>query len=387
MALAAGPLLVASQTDDPRLISFAALLDWLPGFVLGLYAGVLADRHDRRVLMVLGNTGRAGVLSVLVLMLATGWVNIWLVLAAMLVLGTADTFSKAAGRTVLPMIVDKVDLGIANARFQFGWMGISRLIAPPLGAALFTLGYAWPFVTQLVCAGLAALLVSRLVLPPHGMPIEGRSHVWSDVRQGWSWAWTNPAIRALNLQILTFNIAYGAVFGTMVLYARDRLGLSAVGYGLLVASIAVGGVVGALTYGWLERHVHIRDIMRYGLIWEVSTWGILAWTTHWWVALPVLGLFGVHEGYWGATASSVQQRAIPQQLQGRVGSVYQMLLMGGLVAGAGLSGLLSERWGLTAPYWFGFAAAGITLVLLWRELGRIAHADEESVRGVAAATG
>lgn len=387
MALAAGPLLVASQTDDPRLISFAALLDWLPGFVLGLYAGALADRHDRRRLMVLGNLGRAGVLSVLVIMLATGWVDIWLVLAAMLVLGTADTFSMAAGRTVLPMIVDKADLGIANARFQFGWMGINRLIAPPLGAALFTAGHAWPFVTQLVCAGLATLLVARLVLPPHGMPAEGRSHVWGDVRQGWSWAWKNPAIRALNLQILTFNVAYGAVFGTMVLYSRDRLGLSEVGYGLLVASIAVGGVVGALTYGWLERHVHIRDIMRYGLIWEVSTWGILAWTTHWWIALPVLGLFGIHEGYWGATASSVQQRAIPQHLQGRVGSVYQMLLMGGLVAGAALSGLLSDRWGLTAPYWFGFAAAGITLVLLWRELGRIAHADEESVRDVAPATG
>ncbi len=64
MALAAGPLLVASLTDDPRLISLAALLDWLPGFVFGLYAGVLADRHNRKRLMVLANVLRGFALVV-----------------------------------------------------------------------------------------------------------------------------------------------------------------------------------------------------------------------------------------------------------------------------------------------------------------------------------
>lgn len=377
MAVAAGPLLVASQTSDPRLISLAALLDWLPGSLFGLYAGVLADRHDRRLLMLLGNVLRLAILGVLVLMLVTGWVTIWLVLVTMLALGIADTLARAASWPVLAMLVERRDLGVANARFQFGWMGINRLVAPPIGAALFAVGSFWPFLTQLLCAGLAVLLLVQLVLPPHGTPADQRTHALRDIRQGWTWAWHNPAIRALNLQIVTFNVAYGAVFGTMVLYARERLGLAAVGYGLLISSIAVGGVIGSFAYGWVERHVHIRDIMRYGLIWEVSTWGILAWTTHWWVALPVLGLFGVHEGFWGATASSVQQRAIPPELQGRVSSVYQMLMMGGLVVGAGLSGQLADRWSITAPYWFGFGCAAIMLVLLWVELGRIAHADEE----------
>lgn len=375
MALAAGPLLIASQTSDPRLISLAALLDWLPGFVFGMYAGVLADRHDRRALMMYGNVLRVLIVGALVVILATGSVSVPLVLVVMLALGISDTFAYSAGRTVLPMIVPRTELGIANARFQFGFQGINRLIAPPIGAALFTVGMAWPFLVQVLCAALAAVLLSRLRLPPHGVAREDRRHVLAEIREGWHWSWRIPAVRALNLQIVTFNVAYGAVFGTMVLYARERLGLSSVGYGLLISSVAVGGVIGAITYGWLERRFQIRDIMRYGLVWEVSTWGILAWTTHWWIALPVLTAFGVHEGYWAAISGAVQQRAVPQEVQGRVGSIYLMLLMGGLVAGAGLSGVLSRTWGVTAPYWFGCAIAGVVLVVLWRELGRIAHAD------------
>ncbi|UDY22664.1 MFS transporter [Nocardioides sp. Kera G14] len=377
MATAAGPLLVASRTHDARLVSLAALLDWLPGFAFGLYAGMLADRHDRRVLMMIGNALRAAVLAVLVGCLAFGAAPIVVVLLTMLALGIADTLAQSAGRTVLPMIVDRVDLGIANARFQFGWMGINRLIAPPLGAGLFVVAQWVPFVTQLVCAGLAIVLLAQLALPPHGVAPDDRRHPVSEIRDGWLWAWHNPAVRTLNLQIVCFNLAYGAVWATMVLYAHERLGLGDLGYGLLLAAIAVGGVIGSFTYGLVERHVSIGDIMRYGLVWETSSWALLGWTDQAWVAFVVLGLFGVHEGYWGATYSSVTQRLIPHDLQGRVGSVYMVLLTGGLVLGAAVAGPMSHHWGITAPYWFGFASAAICLAALWREIGRLAREDEQ----------
>lgn len=376
MALAAGPLLVASRTSDPRLISLAALLDWLPGMVFGLYAGVLADRHDRRFLMVLGNALRGVILLALVLMLVTGRVSITAVLVTMFVQGVSDTFTQAAGGAVLPMIVTREDLGVANARFQFGWMGLNRLIAPPLGAALFAIGHAWPFLTQLVCSLLAAVLLAQLVLPPHGIEREQRRHAVREMREGWVWSWGNAAMRTLNVQIVAFNLAYGAVWSTMVLYAHRRLGLSPIGYGLLLASIAVGGVVGASTYGWLERHVPMSTIMRTGLVWETMTWGFLAWTDHWWVAFTVLGLFGVHEGYWGAILGAIRGRIVPNELRGRVGSVYTMLLTGGLVVGAAVGGPVSHRWGITAPYWFGFGCAAVVLVAIWRQLTHLTYDDQ-----------
>ena len=381
IATASGPLLIAHLTHDPRLIALAALLDWLPGLVFGLYAGVLADRHDRRRVVIFSRIPSAIALMLLIVMLAVDHVTIWAVLVMMLSMGVADTFSMTAGRTIVPMLVDKADLGIANARFGLGQMAINRMAGPPIGAALFAVSSVVPFVAELVFNVLALLLVARIVLPPHGVQRADRQPLRRDLREGWSASWSLPGMRVLNVQIVAFNVAYGCVFATMVLYAHERLGLSSTGYGLLLASIAVGGIVGATTYGWVERRVAIRDIMRYGLVLEVATWGVLAWTDRWQVAFAVLMVFGVHEGYWGATASAVQQRAVPLALQGRVGSVYLMLLTGGLVAGAGVSGVIAHQWGITAPYWTGFVCAGLILIVLWRPIGRLAHADAEIVTG------
>jgi MFS family permease len=373
MALAAGPLLIASRTSDARLISLAVLLDWLPGMLFGLYAGVLSDRHNRRTMMVLGNVLRAIILVALVTMLVTHRISIVAVLVTMFVQGTSDTFSQAAGGAVLPMVVGTADLGVASSRFQFGAMGLNRLIGPPVGALLFGLGQALPFMTELICSGLAAVLLAQLVLPPHGTARHERREVRVEIREGWTWSWASPAMRTLNLQILAFNLAYGAVWSTMVLYAHRRLGLSAAGYGLLLASIAIGGVVGALSYGWVERHLRISTIMRAGLIWEVTTWGVLAWTDHWWVAFSALALFGVHEAYWGSIFSAIRGRIVPDELRGRVGAVYIMLLTGGLVIGAAIGGPLSHGYGLTAPYWFGFACAGVVLAVIWPQLRHLTY--------------
>jgi hypothetical protein len=96
VAAAAGPLLVASLTSDPLLVALAALLQVLPWLLFGLHAGVLADRVDRRTLVVGVDLARAGVLAVLVLALATGDVGIAVVLGALFVLGTAEVFADTA---------------------------------------------------------------------------------------------------------------------------------------------------------------------------------------------------------------------------------------------------------------------------------------------------
>ena len=67
----------------------------------------------------------------------------------------------------------------------------------------------------------------------------------------------------------------------------------------------------------------------------------------------------------------MRQRAVPTELQGRVGSVYMMCLMGGLVIGAGVGGVIAQLWGVTAPFWFAFAGSAVILVVIWRRLSLI----------------
>jgi predicted MFS family arabinose efflux permease len=95
-------------------------------------------------------------------------------------------------------------------------------------------------------------------------------------------------------------------------------------------------------------------------------------------ALIVFVIFGAHAFIWGTTSTSVRQRAVPAQFQGRVGSVYLTGVVGGIVIGSALGGLVASAWGVTAPFWFAFAGSALILALIWRSLLRIAHADEQT---------
>ena len=374
IALAAGPLLVASQTRDPLLVASAVFLQGLPWLLFGLYAGVVADRHDRRLIVVAVDVGRACVLAFLSLTIVTGSVSVALVLAAMFVLGTAETFADTTTSTLLPMLVDSADLGVGNARLMVGQITANQLAGPPIGAGLFAIGSAWPFATQATCMAFGAILVSRIsaARPPRE---EARHRTRHQIADGMRWLWNHRPVRTLTITIVAFNVTFGAAWSVLVLYATERLGLGAVGFGLITTAGAVGGVLGSWFYGWIERRVSLADIMRVGLVIETFTHLTLALTTVPVVALAVFFVFGAHAAIWGTTATSVRQRAVPTAFQGRVASVYMMGVQGGIVVGSAVGGIVARIWGVTGPFWFAFVGSAVILAAIWRELANIAHVE------------
>jgi predicted MFS family arabinose efflux permease len=386
VALAAGPLLVASQTDEAFLVALAALLQWVPPLLLGLYAGALSDRLDRRTIVVSVDVARAVVLAVIAASIATGMVSIGLVLVALFLLATAEVFADNASQTLLPMLVRRDDLALANARIQAGFITVNSLAGPPVGAALFAAGMALPFVGQAILVAAGALLVSRIALPRHGREPEHRSAIRREIAEGFHWVRHHAAVRTLVLTIFTFNITFGAAWSVLVLYAAQRLGLGAIGFGLLTTISAAGGLLGTLAYGWITRRVSLGNIMRIGLIIETLTHLGLAMTTSAAVAAAIFFAFGAHAFVWGTTSVTVRQRAVPHPLQGRVGSVNTVGVYGGLVVGSAVGGLLAQQFGVTAPFWFAFAGSALFVVLIWGQLAHIAHdeaADEAAPVGAA----
>ncbi|QBX54187.1 MFS transporter [Nocardioides seonyuensis] len=376
IAMAAGPLLVASQTDDARLVALAALLQRLPWLLLALWAGAVADRVDRRLLVVAGNLARAAVLLVLCTTIATGEVSVAVVLLTMLALGVAEVFTDTTASTLTPMLVEKADLGTASTRMQAGFLTVNQLAGPPVGAFLFAAGMAWPFVTQLVTMVLAAMLVSRISIPRGSVRPDTDSHVRQDIVEGLRWVRDHAAIRTLALVILTFNITWAAPWGVMVLWALDRVHMSEVGFGLLTTASAVGGVLGTVSYGWLERRFDLATLMKGCLLLEVLMHLVLALTTVQWLAFVTMFGFGAYAFVWFNVSQVVRQRAVPTEFQGRVASVYLMAVFGGMAIGQALGGFIAEHWGLAAPWWFAFVGSGITLALVWTRLAHIAHPDE-----------
>ena len=378
MLIAAGPLLVASQTRTPILVAAAMLALQAPWLVLGLFAGALADRLDRRLVMVVANTVRGLVLLGLCAVVATGHVNIALVLVAMLALGSAETFVDATAGTLTPMLVDKRDLGIANARLMAGMITGNQLVGPALGALLFSVGMVWPFAVTVLCIGVGVVLVSRIGTPPGAVRDTVDTHIRQDIAEGVRWLMGNPPVRTLAIIIVVFNITWAAPWSVLVLWALERIGIEEAGFGLLTTASAIGGLLATFSYGRLERMVPLATLMRTVLLAEVLFHLAMALTTSPWTAYPLMVFFGAYAFVWGTLSQAVRQRAVPSELQGRVGSVYMICVMGGMLIGSVLGGLIAGVWGLTAPWWFAFVGSGVTLALVWRSLGHIAHADESA---------
>lgn len=380
-ALAAGPLLVASETHNPTLVALATLVQQLPWVTFAPFAGVLADRWNRVLMVTTVDLLRASILVLLAMSIFLHRVDIALVLAVLFLLGTAEVFSNIASSTILPSLVGRNDLTIANARLATGFVTVYQLAGPPMGAALFAGGRPFPFVGQALLVGLGALLVTRVKLSgaPAAADPGTRQRVGHEIREGFLWAMHHPAVRTLVLTILIFNVTFGAAWSVLVLYARERLHMGPVGFGLLTTASAIGGIIGTVGYGWITKRVTLGNIMRIGLIIETFTHLALALTTTPAVALGIMVVFGAHAFVWGTTSVTVRQRAVPESLQGRVASVNSIGVYGGLVVGSAIGGPIASHWGITAPFWFAFIGSGVFVILIWRQLRHIAHDDGPAV--------
>ena len=333
---------------------------------------MLSDRLNRKLIVVTCDLVRAVTLLVLSLTIITGTASVGLALAAMFLFGTAEVFTNNSFQTLLPMLVHRDELAVANSRIQVGLVTVNQLAGPPIGAALFVAGRAVPLVAVSVLLTAGALLVTRVVLPTH-IRDEAPKAIWSEIVEGVRWVRGHPAVRTLVLTIFTFNITFGAAWSVLVIYASRQLGLGDFGFGLIATVGAVGGIVATLTYGWITRRVSLGNIMRIGLIVETLTHLGLALATTPWVAMPIFFVFGAHALIWGTTSITIRQRAVPQALQGRVTSVNTGGSFGGLVIGSGIGGLLAEHFGVAAPFWFAFIGSAVFVVLIWGQLTHIAH--------------
>lgn len=380
IALSAAPLLLASMTSSALLVAGGAMLQYLPWLVFGLNAGALADRFDRRRLVMLGNGIRAVLIALLVAFLVSGHASVWIVLGASFLYGTAEVVADSASSTLLPMIVPTEDLGIGNARMQAGYLVANQFAGPPLGAFLFAIGSFWPFLVQILCVALGVVLIARIASAPVVRP-DRAGNTGSDeglgshpIREGLRWLRGHPPVRTLVLIILAFNVTWAAPWGVLVIYATGYLNMGAVGYGALTTASAVGGMIAVTSFGWLERHVSFATLMRVCLSLEVLMHLAFALTTTGAVALALMFGFGLYAFVWGTISTTVRQRLVPSHLQGRIASVNMVGVFGGLVIGQLIGGVLAQTLGPTAPWWFAFGGAALTLALVWRSISQITAA-------------
>ncbi|MDH6142309.1 MULTISPECIES: MFS transporter [Kitasatospora] len=374
MRFVALPLLAARISGDPRDLALVATMEQLPWLLLSLPAGALADRVDRRRLLVTVDTARTLLVAGFAAAVALGAAGVPLLAAVGFLLGCGQTFYNAGWSGVVPSLVEPADRPRANGRLQAGALVADSLIGTSLGTVLFAAAALLPFAVDATSFASAALL---MLLLPGGLPRRdqepgetvgprGMRALFGGAGEGVRKLLRHRLLTALCLTATAVNLVMAGVTAVLVLYTRQVLHLGPLGYGLLVGAFAVGGVAGSLGAPWLVRRLGSTWTLLVTLTGAGLVLGVAGLTSDWRWADLATACYGALTLAWGVTAVSIRQDLVPERLLGRISMAYQMLANGGMAVGAMLAGLVAHAWGLRAPMMGGAAVLlVITPGLAW----------------------
>ena len=359
MVVAAGPLLALQLTNDSRLIAavtFAAMLPWL---VLSLPAGVYLDRHDRQKIMYRANLVRGLVFTLIAVSAANDTLNIYLLIAASALAGVCELFFDMSSQAILPAIVDEESLELANSRLYISQIISNGFIGLPLGAWIFVIAISAPFAVNAVALVIAAILIRSIKVKNTAIIEQTKAPFSSELKQGLIWLWKHDLLRTLAIMLGIANMCGMFAHAVFVKFVRDELGLGARGFGILLAAISIGSILGGLVGESVSKRLGstvalITAYVIFGLsdlipgifpqIWAVAISGV------------VMSIAGT---IWNVITVSMRQRLIPPELFGRVNSVYRFIGTGTTAIGALIGGQIAYNFGLRATY----LASGVLLLI------------------------
>ncbi|WP_433701468.1 MFS transporter [Nocardiopsis sp. CA-288880] len=360
------PLVALRFTDSPTLIAGVVFALTIPWLLLSLPAGALADRYDRRRLMVGANLARGLLLAGLAAALALDLGSVWLLYAVALGVGTAETVHDTSAQSILPQVVGRDRLSRANGSLHAVELTAHQFAGPPLGGLLVALGLAAAFTAPaalwLVAAGTLVLVRGRF-RTERAAPATMRT----DIAEGLRFLWRHRTLRTLAAMVGLSNFSTNAAFTVMVLFAvgpASPMGLSEPAYGLLLTATAAGSVLGALTAEHVERLLGRSWSLRVSALAFAVLVGVPALTADPLVVGAGFFVGGVGLSVWNVVTVSLRQRVTPDHLLGRLNSAYRLLAWGTLPLGAAAGGLIAQFFGLSAV--FASMGALALVVFLWQ---------------------
>ncbi|GAA2354463.1 MFS transporter [Catellatospora methionotrophica] len=358
---AALPLLALTLTRDPMALAVVAAAGTLPWLLFGILGGALVDRWDRRRTMWIADAARAGLLVIPAAAAVFDVLSIPLLATVAFLLGLGGLFFDTAASAYLPDLLgrDPAFLERANARLRGAQTAMSGFAGPPAGSALLVLGRAVPLLADAVSFALSAVLVRSLPVAPRPAPV-ARESLLRQARAGASYVFRDRLLLGLALRPAVGNIAFLAVETVLALFAHERLGVGALGFGLLLTAEATGGLLGAGVASSLGRRLGTGTALTCTATIEGLAILGLAAAPNPYLAGLALAVCGAGMGATMVLGPSLRQAIVPAHLMGRVAATSRMLAMCAAPFGGFLGGWLATGYGVRSPL---FAAAGLLLAM------------------------
>jgi len=363
--LAAVPLLAKSLTRDPQLIAGVATAGSAP-WLLALVGGVVVDRYDRRLLMTFAQVFQAVLVGAIAVIVTFGLTQLWMLYLLAFGIGSAEVLFTAASQSFVPTLVGRDLLEVANGRIITTQQVSQQFAGPPLGAALFAFAMPLPFWLNATTFTLSVLLISRIRRVGAPAQTRARRSMLAEIGEGLRWLGKHRLPRILTIGAGAGNFCEYMALSVLVLFSSQVLHLSDRGYGILLAAMAVGGVIGSVLSARTIALFGARQVAIGAQLMCPLAWLAIAWVGRNAITLVALfTLFSIATSLWSVVALSARQRLIPDELLGRVTSASRMLTFGAMPLGALAGGYIAKEFGLIAPWVVGgFLSLAVTLATL-----------------------
>ncbi len=328
----------------------------LPWALLGPVAGVFVDRWDLKRTMIASDLARSG----LVLLLA--WVSdVYQVYAVVFALGTVSTFFVPAQNAIIPLLVRREELLVANS-INAQTLQLNKIVGPAAaGLLVAAAGEVVCFYLDSVSFVLSAALLSLLTARrPAGEAGRGVAAVLAELRQGLSFLAKQPAVRFVVLAMVAALVAIGAFDALAAIYVRDVLAAESRVFGFIVSLIGAGSILGSLVIGRFGQRWSRVLLVLLGIGAIGVGVALLALTTTTAVALLISFFLGFGAGGVFVPAQTLIQEETPQELLGRVSSTSWATLTVAQLVGVGVAGKVAEWVGIGSLY----SGVGVALVVV-----------------------
>jgi MFS family permease len=340
----AGAWLMTNLTNDAFPVALMQTATTLPAFLVGLPAGSLADRMDRRFLLLLTQVWMFITVLVLALLTQLNMVTPWVLLTCTFALGSGAAMNAPTWAALLPDVVSRPQVPTAISMNSAGY-NMARAIGPAIGGFIVALvGAAATFALNAAAFAMTFGIVFSWKQKPVARVTNVQRETFArTILTGLRYAWSTDEQRLVLIRTTVWMICAGALWGLLPLVARRELGLDAPGYGLLVTCVGVGAVVGSFCLPWLRRRLSTNRV----LLMNIVIFTVMLLTMAWVSSVPLVCLtLALGGSAWTTSNQSFQiavQMGAPAWVRARAIAVYLLIFQGGLAIGSALWGAVAEH--------------------------------------------
>jgi len=388
------PWLFSLLTRDPLLISIVSVLVNLPRLIFVLYAGVIADKFNRQKILVYTRLGQVFLTSIFIVLIYINLNNIpkvvqfdepqfeskFLIISAAYLLafmfGLLEVTRDNAAQAFLPQIVSKENLPKANGRLFGIEIVTNSFLGTPVGGFLIGFSLITPFIFDTLLMLVSVFFITGIKGKfERTEGINKEQNTSEMIKEGVEWLKNNTLLKRLAIYTGIANFFGSMQFPIMILFAQELIGLNAIQYSFLAYGAAIGGLVGSQ----VANKVNARLEESKTLLISVALFGIGMFapyvTSNPFIVAGSFGLSSFGSVLWNVQAVSIRQALIPDNLLGRVNSVYRLLALGlnpiGAIFGGAIVKILDNSFSREFALRFPFLLGGIFMLILFLSAPRL----------------